>query len=117
MELKKMATVFGGLMLCIVLAVSAEGRTQYKKVISKIESPTPAEMKVQTAVAENKCNSCHIDKEKKKVRNEYGLALHEALGGDDYKFDKKAWKKNKETKQYSDDVINALRAAINKAAK
>jgi hypothetical protein len=36
-------------------------------------------------VADAKCNVCHVDKEnKKKVRNPYGTALHEALEKDEF---------------------------------
>lgn len=117
MELKKLATIVGGMLLCAVVAVNAEGRTQYKNVISKVENPTPVELELRASIKENKCNACHVDGEKKKVRNEYGETLRAALGGDDYTFDKKAWKKDKETKKYSDDVVKQLRDAIESAAK
>lgn len=117
MEFKKLALIVGGVMLCLVATTNVEGRTQYKKVLEKLETPTEAEEALQKSIADNKCNACHVDGEKKKVRNEYGEKLRAALGGDDYEFDKKAWKKDKETKQYSKDVIKMLRDAIKKAAE
>lgn len=44
-----------------------------------------AEKELKTLVDEAKCNVCHIEKEdKKKVRNPYGKALHDALEKDQF---------------------------------
>lgn len=115
MNMKKMAAFAAVLVLGAVATMNADARTQYRKVIEKIESPTPAEAEVQKAIADNKCFACHVDGEKKKVRSEYGEKLQQAFG-EGYEFDKKAWKKNKETKQYPADMIKKLRDAIEKAA-
>jgi len=100
--------------------MQAEARTQYRNVIKKMEPATPAEESLQKHVAENKCASCHVPKTKNKQRTTYGQSLHDALGGgskDDYSFDKKAWKKDKETKQYPSDLVEKLRKAINDATE
>jgi len=113
MNKKKMAVIMATVSLFVVAAMNADGRTQYKKVVDKMDAQTPAETELQAQVVANKCNACHVDGQEKKVRNDYGKLLRTALGGDDYKFDKKAWKKNKDTKAYPADMVKKLRDAIN----
>lgn len=49
------------------------------------EKAAPA---LKTAIEEAKCNVCHVEKEnKKKVRNPYGNAVHEALEKDKFPLD------------------------------
>ncbi len=61
-------------------------------------------------VAEAKCNVCHVEKEnKKKVRNPYGTALHEALEKDEFPLDE--FKKDQE--KYAErlkDIFKKLEA-------
>ncbi|MCA9265022.1 MAG: hypothetical protein KDA60_14280 [Planctomycetales bacterium] len=103
--------------LGLVAATKSEARPQYKAVIDTLETKTDAEKEVQMKVKEEKCVYCH-DKKDKKIRNEYGLKLHTALGKGDpekYEYDKALWKK--EDGKYSDKAIELLRTAINDAAK
>jgi hypothetical protein len=50
---------------------SAQARPDYKKVVDATSKDT----KLAPVVEELKCNLCHVDKEEKKVRNDYGQAL------------------------------------------
>ena len=104
--------------LLTICAVTANARLQYKLVINKLDAETEAEKSLQMQVKIEKCNYCH-DKKNKKIRTEYGMKLHDALGGGDrkkYKFDKKLWKRGADGK-YSPQAIKLLRDAIKAAAK
>ena len=80
---------FGLFLLLAVFAVAITAATvenasalpafskQY--VVKYKDSKGLAEAKAQ------KCNLCHVDKEKKTVRNEYGKALSKFVTKDDYK--------------------------------
>ncbi|MBT4863682.1 MAG: hypothetical protein HON53_00990 [Planctomycetaceae bacterium] len=104
--------------LLTICNIMAEARTQYKAVIGQLTETTKAEKAVQMKVKAESCKYCH-GKKSKKVRTEYGMKLHDALGGGDrkkYKFDKILWKRNAD-KTYSPKAIKLLRDAIKAAAK
>lgn len=115
---KDLLVLFGIGFLLTMCAINAEARLQYKAVIGQLTETTKAEKAVQLKVKAESCKYCH-DKKSKKIRTEYGMKLHDALGGGDrkkYKFDKTLWKRDAH-KQYSPMAIKLLRDAINAAAK
>lgn len=69
---------------------------QFKKVYAGDEANEDFKKLVSAA----KCNVCHVTKEKKKVRNAYGKALHEAL--EKAKFPLKEFKKDQD--KYADQL-------------
>jgi cytochrome c553 len=79
------------LMVALVLAISTSAASpafaikqladQFKKLYLN-DKATP---EFKAAIEEAKCNVCHVEKEdKKKVRNYYGNAVHEALEKDKF---------------------------------
>jgi hypothetical protein len=60
-----------GLLVVGLLAQSALARPDYKKVVDSATKET----KLAPVVEELKCNLCHVDKQEKKIRNDYGQAL------------------------------------------
>jgi len=52
-------------------AQSAQARPGYKPILDAEVKGT----KIEVVAGELKCNFCHVDKEEKKVRNTYGMAL------------------------------------------
>jgi len=68
---KKFGLTLAGLFLVGMLVQSAQARPDYKKVSDAASKDT----KIAPVVEELKCNLCHVDKEEKKVRNDYGQAL------------------------------------------
>jgi hypothetical protein len=68
---KKFGLTLVGLFLVGMLVQSAHARPDYKKVADTTSKDT----KLAPVVEELKCNLCHVDKEEKKVRNDYGQAL------------------------------------------
>jgi hypothetical protein len=68
---KKFGLTLVGLFLVGMLVQSAQARPDYKKVLDAASKDT----KIAPVVEELKCNVCHVDKEEKKVRNDYGQAL------------------------------------------
>ena len=79
------------LMVALVLAISTSAASpafaikelsdQFKKLYLT-DKATP---EFKAAIEEAKCNVCHVEKEnKKKVRNYYGEAVHEALEKDNF---------------------------------
>lgn len=115
---------FGLLAICglFVLGLCANNvfaRAQYKTIVDKMDASTDAEKAVQAAVKADKCNHCHVKGKSKKMRTEYGMKLHAALGGGDkekYKYDKEFWKKGDDG-DYSAEAVKMVRDAINAAAK
>lgn len=69
--MKKLGLTLVALFVVGLLVQSAMARPDYKKVLDTVSKDT----KVATVVEELKCNICHVDKEEKKVRNDYGQAL------------------------------------------
>lgn len=53
-------------------------------------------------VGEAKCNVCHVNKEKKTVRNPYGKALHEVMEKMEFPFEE--YKKSKEKEKYTEQL-------------
>ncbi|REJ64452.1 MAG: hypothetical protein DWQ31_21215 [Planctomycetota bacterium] len=112
--MKRIVICGGGVMLLALVVMNAEARPQYKNVVQGLDATTPAETTIQASVVANKCNACHVNKKKKTFRNEYGEALHNALGGgdkDNYTYNKADWKK--QGGAYKPEVIQLLRDAIN----
>jgi hypothetical protein len=110
--------LFGTGILLTIFTINAESRLQYKVVVGQLTETTKAEKSVQIKVKAESCKYCH-DKKSKKIRTEYGMKLHDALGDGvrkNYKFDKLLWKKGANGK-YSPQAIKLLRDAINAAAK
>jgi len=115
---KALLVLFGTGFLLTMCNINTEARLQYKVVVGQLTETTKAENSVQIKVKAESCKYCH-DKKSKKIRTEYGMKLHDALGGGDrknYKFDKLLWKKGADGK-YSPKAIKLLRDAINAAAK
>lgn len=86
-----------GLALAGLLVVSAaqdgQARPQYLNQGAKVtegEAPGLATMypSIADEVKTKKCNVCHIGATDKKTRNDFGIALHKALGGKDLAKDK-----------------------------
>jgi hypothetical protein len=101
-----------------IAAIKGESRSEYKGVILKVPAESKAEMAVLKQVKAQSCKACH-GKKSKKVRTEYGMKLHDALGGGDkkkYKFAKPLWKKD-DKENYSPKAVKLLRDAVNAAAK
>lgn len=99
-------------------AIKGEARSEYKGVILKLTTESKVEVAVKKLVKAESCKACH-SKKSKKVRTEYGMKLHDALGGGDrkkYKFAKPFWTKDAKG-NYSPKAIKLLRDAINAAAK
>ena len=69
--MKKFGLTLVGLFVVGLLVQSAQARPDYKKVADATSKDT----KIAPVVEELKCNLCHVDKEEKKVRNDYGQAL------------------------------------------
>ena len=69
--MKKFGLTLAGLFVVGLLVQSAQARPDYKKVADAASKDT----KIASVVEELKCNLCHVDKEEKKVRNDYGQAL------------------------------------------
>jgi hypothetical protein len=69
--MKKLGLTLVALFVVGLLVQSAMARPDYKKVLDTVSKDT----KVASVVEELKCNVCHVDKEEKKVRNDYGQAL------------------------------------------
>ncbi len=58
---------------------------QLKEAFGENYAGEKAEAEFKKLVEEANCNVCHVDKEnKKKVRNPYGEAMHEALEKDEF---------------------------------
>jgi hypothetical protein len=68
---KKFGLPLVGLFVIGLFVQSAQARPDYKKVADSTSKDT----KLAPVVEELKCNLCHVDKEEKKVRNDYGQAL------------------------------------------
>ncbi len=69
--MKKFGLTLAGLFVVGLFVQSAQARPDYKKVADSTSKDT----KLAPVVEELKCNLCHVDKEEKKVRNDYGQAL------------------------------------------
>lgn len=83
-----MRKLFG---LCVVafvacgLAQPALANKQIQDRFKAVYADDKADKDFKALVEEAKCNVCHVEKEdKKKVRNPYGKALHEALEKDKF---------------------------------
>lgn len=79
------------LMVALVLAISTSAASpafaikQLSDQFKKMYLTDKATPEFKAAIEEAKCNICHVDKEnKKKVRNYYGNAVHEALEKDKF---------------------------------
>jgi cytochrome c553 len=79
------------LMVVLVLAISTSAASpafaikQLSDQFKKMYLTDKATPEFKAAIEEAKCNVCHVDKEnKKKVRNYYGNAVHEALEKDKF---------------------------------
>lgn len=58
---------------------------QFNDQFKEMYAGDEAKEEFKKLVTEAKCNVCHVEKEnKKKVRNSYGKALHEALEKDEF---------------------------------
>jgi hypothetical protein len=92
-----------GLLVVGLLAQSALARPDYKKVVDSATKDT----KIAPVVEELKCNFCHVDKQEKKVRNDYGQALAKC-GLSEEKF--------KELKADKEKLAEYVKEAMKKAA-
>ncbi len=79
------------LMVALVLAISTSAASpafaikQLSDQFKKLYLTDKATPEFKAAIEEAKCNICHVEKEnKKKVRNYYGEAVHEALEKDKF---------------------------------
>ena len=79
------------LMVALVLAISTSAASpafaikQLADQFKKLYLTDKATPEFKAAIEEAKCNVCHVEKEKKKkVRNYYGNAVHEALEKDKF---------------------------------
>jgi phage terminase large subunit-like protein len=79
------------LMVALVLVVSTSAASpafaikQLSDQFKKMYLTDKATPEFKAAIEEAKCNVCHVEKEnKKKVRNYYGNAVHEALEKDKF---------------------------------
>ncbi len=117
--MKKLLSVPFALLIAVVALNTADARPQYKSIIRDLEATTDAEKDVQTKVGMpsskgGSCNYCH-DKKDKKIRTEYGMTLHKALGGgktEGYEYVKDFWAKDDDG-NYSEAAIKKLVDAIN----
>ena len=111
--------MLGGMFVIGFFNIDAMARTQYKTTIDDLQPNNAAERQVKMKVKSDKCNTCHIPMKPKKIRNEFGMKLHDALGGGDktkYKFDKNNWKKGPGG-NIPAKSLKMLRDAIKKAAE
>jgi hypothetical protein len=69
--MKTLSWLFVSALLVACLPPSAEARPGYKLVLDAEAKGK----KIEPVVSELKCNFCHVDKQAKKVRNTYGMAL------------------------------------------
>jgi len=69
--MKKLVLTFVSMFVVGLFVQSAMARPDYKKVLDAVSKET----KLAPVVEEVKCNFCHVDKESKEVRNDYGQAL------------------------------------------
>lgn len=79
------------LMVALVLAISTSAASpafaikQLADQFKKLYLTDKATPEFKAAIEDAKCNVCHVEKEnKKKVRNYYGNAVHEALEKDKF---------------------------------
>jgi len=79
------------LMVALILAISTSAANpafaikQLADQFKKLYLTDKATPEFKAAIEEAKCNVCHVEKEnKKKVRNYYGNAVHEALEKDKF---------------------------------
>ena len=79
------------LMVALVLAISTSAASpafaikQLSDQFKKLYLTDKATPEFKAAIEDAKCNICHVEKEnKKKVRNYYGNAVHEALEKDKF---------------------------------
>ncbi len=83
--MKKFLTVAMVAGLAMSLASPAFAIKQFNDAFKEIYAGDKADEAFKTLVTEAKCNVCHVDGgDKKKVRNPYGTALHEALEKDNF---------------------------------
>lgn len=82
------------LMVALVLVISTSAASpafaikQLADQFKKLYLTDKATPEFKAAIEEAKCNVCHVEKEnKKKVRNYYGDAVHEALEKDKFPLD------------------------------
>jgi cytochrome c553 len=75
-------------------ATPAFAKKQFNDQFKKIYAGDKANEDFVKLVKEAKCNVCHVKGEKKKVRNTYGKALHEAV--EKAEFPVKEFKKDQE---------------------
>lgn len=69
--MRKFGLPLAGVFVVGLLVQSVLARPDYKKVVDS----TTKQTKIAPVVEELKCNFCHVDKQEKKVRNDYGQAL------------------------------------------
>jgi hypothetical protein len=69
--MKTLSWLFVGALMVSCFAQSAQARPGYKTVLDAEAKGK----KIESVTSELKCNFCHVDKEAKKVRNAYGMAL------------------------------------------
>ena len=101
--MKKFGLPLVGLFLVGMWVQSAQARPDYKKVVDATSKDT----KLAPVVEELKCNLCHVDKEEKKVRNDYGQALTKCGLSEE---------KYKELKADKEKLAECVKAAMKKAA-
>lgn len=71
--------------MSVSFASPALALKQFNDQFKKVYAGEKASEEFKELVAEAKCNVCHVNKEnKKKVRNPYGEALHEAVEKDEF---------------------------------
>jgi phage terminase large subunit-like protein len=83
--MKKFIMVALALVISTSAASPAFAIKQLSDQFKKLYLTDKATPEFKAAIEEAKCNVCHVDKEnKKKVRNYYGNAVHEALEKDKF---------------------------------
>lgn len=98
------------LLTCFTLGMSqpAWAIKPLQEVFKNAYAGDKANKDFKTLVDDAKCNVCHVEKEdKKKVRNPYGTALHEALEKD--KFPMAEYKKDPKNKEYVERLTEILK--------
>lgn len=69
--MKTLSWLFVSALVVACLSQPAQARPGYKTVLDDEAKGK----KIEPVAAELKCNFCHVDKQAKKVRNTYGMAL------------------------------------------
>jgi len=80
---------------CVILApTSVKAHSEFKKMFEKEYSS----LKVA-------CEACHVKKQKKDVRNEFGIAIHKSVEAENFSEKLKAFSDKDEKKKYMEETV------------